>query len=335
MNTKPKKDINTKNTSKISGDDLREFYKKHFKIDTLWRVIRKEKFPYHEFGFSRLNSFFVRNKSFKSPQDLKEYLSIFPITAVYIGAIYEDPVRMKTRNYEAITIHDTNWLGRELIFDLDANDYDLVRSCNCKGRNVCSSCWGLLQDAASVIDETLKEDFGFKNVLWVFTGGRGYHCWVTDTDTLKFSQKERLGIINYMQLIHHPLEEQRVEQIENKNSPLYERIYRLLFENFVKKSPLEALEVTKIKKERVLKQIKNKKHRDFRELIPKLVKEETFFETLVRYRYPRIDHKVTIDTRRLIRLPGSVHFDTGIVSQFVDEPDKFVPNDAKHITDFI
>ena len=334
MNPKLNNHKDAKNVSSISGDDLKLFYKNYFDINALWRVIKKENFPRQEFGFSRFNSFFVRNKSFESSQDLKEYLSLFPITAAYIGAVYEDSVRMKTKNYDAITIHDTKWLGRELIFDLDANDYDLVRTCDCKGRSVCSSCWGLLQDAAKVIDETLKDDFGFENIHWVFTGGRGYHCWVTDDNTLKFSQKERLGIINHLQLIHNPLEEQRVEKIKNKDSLLYKRVYRLLLENFIKESPPKVLKMLKVKRNLALEQMKCSTHHDFSKFMSKSVNEETFFETLVKYRYPRIDHKVTIDTRRLIRVPGSIHFHTGLVSQFVDNPATFFPKDAKHITDF-
>ena len=331
-----KGDSKVKFQPEITEEQLKTYYRDHFDINLLWKVMDKESFPRREFGFDRAGHFFTRNKSFASPSDLKEYMSIYVTKAAYAGAIYADPVRTKTKKYNAFTIHDTEWMGRELIFDLDANDYDPVRQCDCKGRNVCEICWGLIQDAAVIMDETLRVDFGFKKLQWVFTGGRGYHCWVLDKETLTLSQEQRSGLVNYMQLIHDPGGGQRVEKITNSAVLLNERIVRLLTKRFVLDSKpivLEEIGIKKTARATMIRKLKEKNYKELIDIIPRKVTYEQFFEQMVKYRYARIDHKVTIDTRRLIRLPGSVHSHTGYVGQYIDNPESFFPEDAKHIQD--
>jgi len=41
-------------------------------------------------------------------------------------------------------------------------------------------CFIIALCGAQVIDRGLREDFGFENILWVYSGRRGVHCWVCD-----------------------------------------------------------------------------------------------------------------------------------------------------------
>ena len=47
----------------------------------------------------------------------------------------------------------------------------------------------------------LKEDFGFKHILWVYSGRRGVHCWVSDERARKLSAESRRAMINYLEVI--------------------------------------------------------------------------------------------------------------------------------------
>lgn len=283
---------------------------------------------------------FTRNKSFEVPSHLFEYLSTFPVAGAYIGALYEDRVMPSLQFNPATTIHQTRWVGRELIFDLDMDEYDPVRQCDCIGREVCEDCWILMQQAADVMDETFRVDFGFNDLVWVYTGGRGYHCWVLDKITFDLDQDQRSAIIGYMQLIHDPKGNQRIDDIGDYADQLKARIYQKLGHHFIRNGSKPILKNEAGFTDHSLKKARDNLKtsvllKDIVESIPK-GKVEKFTTSLIKYHYPRIDHKVTIDTRRLIRMPGSVHIGTKNVSEILDNPISFNPKyDAQSLETII
>jgi len=79
-------------------------------------------------------------------------------------------------------------------------DYDPVRIC-CQGASICKKCWRLAVIAIKVVDRALREDFGFKHILWVYSGRRGVHCWVSDRRARELEDGGRKAIAGYLELL--------------------------------------------------------------------------------------------------------------------------------------
>ncbi|MHA2252162.1 MAG: DNA primase catalytic subunit PriS [Candidatus Kariarchaeaceae archaeon] len=335
-----KASIKVSSDRKELQDNLLRYYREYFDVNLIWKVIEQSNFTTREFGFERLDSGFTRNKSFLEPEHLVEYLSTFPVAGAYIGSLYKDRLLPADRYHEAITIHNSEWLGRELIFDLDLDEYDPVRTCDCVGKSVCEICWGLMQEAAIVMDETLRVDFGFTNLVWIYTGGRGYHCWVLDTKCFTLNQDQRSSIIGYMQLVHDPKGLQKIDTIGDQAQLLKSRIYKLLARKFILNTKpsilLKEAGFTKNSLQKAQDTLKNSEVlRDIVGSIPRN-KEDIFLQSLIKHHYPRIDHKVTIDVRRLIRMPGSIHIRSGNICEIIEDPFSFNPKkDARNMMDLL
>jgi len=99
-------------------------------------------------------------------------------------------------------------LKRELVFDIDMTDYDSIRTC-CSGKGICRRCWGFIAAAVTVLDKTLRDDFGFNHVLWVYSGRRGIHCWVSDREAMDLTDDQRRSIMGYLEVVKGGKEQQK------------------------------------------------------------------------------------------------------------------------------
>ena len=91
-------------------------------------------------------------------------------------------------------------LSKELVFDIDLTDYDEIRTC-CDKANICHRCWSFVTMSIKVVDAALRQDFGFKHVLWVYSGRRGAHAWICDKRARTMDDRKRKAIAGYLEVI--------------------------------------------------------------------------------------------------------------------------------------
>jgi len=127
-----------------------------------------------------------RHKAFGSPGEALDYLYGMAPAHVYNStAYYEYP--------DARKMNEKNWLGAELIFDLDADHLPDAP------RNYADMLELVKKETFKLMD-FLLDDFGFseQEIELVFSGGRGYHFHVRSPKVLKLGSAERREIVNYL-----------------------------------------------------------------------------------------------------------------------------------------
>lgn len=162
---------------------VRTYYRTLFPIDLMFKSLRIDE--NREISFGLASGGYIRFLTFGTADEFrKKLLGIVP-ERIDVGAIYRD--RPAKHNAPKI-------VGKELVFDVDLTDYP--REC-CTEKLVCNKCLVLIKIAVKILDYSLRQELGFKNVGFVFSGRRGVHCWVFDDTALELSDIERGEIVKY------------------------------------------------------------------------------------------------------------------------------------------
>lgn len=184
---------------KFSRELMQVYYSRLFPVSLLHRMLGSDSkaFTHREFSFTIKSpageEIYLRYQNFADANELHDALLKRLPDKIDIGAVYSTPPKDRTavQNKKCVPVQ------RELVFDIDLTDYDQVRHCGCSGAKICSICWGFMQMSVKVMDQGLKEDFGFEHIGWFYSGRRGVHAWVCDESARALTDAERTAVANY------------------------------------------------------------------------------------------------------------------------------------------
>ena len=86
--------------------------------------------------------------------------------------------------------------------------------------------------AIKVVDAALHEDFGFKHILWVYSGRRGAHAWVCDRRARELDDGKRRAIAGYLELLRGGDKGGKKVNVKRPLHPHLERSLGILREHF-------------------------------------------------------------------------------------------------------
>ncbi|KAL0236836.1 hypothetical protein PCE1_000233 [Barthelona sp. PCE] len=192
---------------------LSKYYRNSFPYNSYFRWLSHQEVPeqgedvatlwtHREFAFASQDNagteIFSRYRSFPTIAAFRE--SVIKRTPIRIEVGPEYNLEPRLRKKSVAFMENLTAVQREFVVDLDFDDYDDVRPCECKGATFCYSCWRLMIVAVQVLTDILKRQYGCSHILWVYSGRRGLHCWVSDPHMLDLPNTVRAALIRSLSL---------------------------------------------------------------------------------------------------------------------------------------
>ncbi|MFQ5887812.1 MAG: DNA primase catalytic subunit PriS [Candidatus Hydrothermarchaeales archaeon] len=288
----------------------------------------KNSIVYREFGFDHDGSGPKdRYNQFKDMTQLEAFLKNRSPFAVYSSiSYYKEPANRK--GYEKA----------ELVFDIDAKDLP-VKNC-CSQGEVCNTCLETAKDFVLNIEEILKNELGLNNIHFIYSG-RGYHIRILDDDIMNFTDTERAYILDYIS--GSTLPKRSAERDPWLLSKGHTRIFKDRVKWTLKNMSLKDLEdiegIGRITarelfeaKDKIIREIDEtegslKAEHPFK-MLEDILKEKRyaqFLEYITRLNASVLDAKVTVDVKRILRLPSSLHSKVSMKCMEIDNIERFDP----------
>lgn len=344
---------------------MRAFYQRLFPFRYLFQWLNHSPSPstdfaHREFAFRLPNDAYLRYQSFPTA-DLfrKQCIQMLP-SRFEIGPVYSTNPRDRKTLRKASAFRP---ISKELVFDIDMTDYDDIRTC-CSGANICHKCWAFMTMTIEVVDVALREDFGFKHILWVYSGRRGVHAWVCDKRARELDDTKRRSIAGYLGLLKGGDQGGKKVNIRRPLHPHLERSLNILKEHFQSSILLDqdpwasdkSAHLLQLLPDPTLKAALQKKwdsapsrssyskwsdidtvaksgalSKTSRDLL------EAKQDILLEYTYPRLDAEVSKKLNHLLKSPFVVHPGTGRVCVPIDptKAHEFDPIEVPTVTQLL
>ena len=305
------------------------------------RIISVPSCPSREFGVGFVDKIDFRHKSFSTNDLLADFLARdAPFYVSYSTARYELP--------EAKPMPKKGFLGADLVFDLDrqygeehAEKHNAIFCLHCLER--------ARQDAQRFLEEILLGDFGFSKsgVSYNYSGSKGFHLHVRSDSVQQLSSDARKELCDYAAgfevnaktiLSKSVLEGKRTQHSLRGPSSSSHGWGKKAFlfaksfcENATEKDFVEAGTKPKAAKQFVENRAAalQKMSQGNWDYIAGM--EECFdalVEKCVAEQRIELDKPVSFDRSRLIRIPNSLHGDTGLLAKTLSSLENFSPDKA-------
>jgi DNA primase small subunit len=311
-------------------DQFRSYYTKNI-LSVPDRFSRRE----YAFVFFGGRGMF-RHLAFYRKQYLQEFLrKKAPMHAYYSTAYYQHP--------DAPRMNEKEWMGAELIFDLDADHLPNAEKIPYEKQLELVKI-----EFIKLVDDFLMNDFGFpeESMDLFFSGGRGYHCHVKHPSIYQLSSGDRREIVDYItgrdlneSLVFHE-ESTGVAHIKGRTVSTGKRLKMpkpdepgwkgrisqglidILNDILDSDDPLLKLKqygVSEYTAQKLLEDLSSSRierikqgNLDQSKTIRRFFLNNALRKKAVSFAAGETDEPVTCDVKRLIRLPGSLHGKTGL-----------------------
>ena len=258
-----------------------------------------------------------RYNQFLTLEQLEEFLRVrAPYSAYASVALYENPRKRE------------GWLKADLVFDIDAKDLP-VKPCGCPKGQVCYKCIEQAKQVALEFADVLRRDLGFRQIVFVYSG-RGFHIRVLDEFAMRLEHNERQQLVSYVT--------GAVVPTDLSLALGYSKVFRERAAKLLRLMNEEKLR--EVVKRRAFKNLLRFKDQIVQYLLEGRVDDilslegigagtlEALLTGLARINSEFTDGKVTVDTKRILRLPSSLHSGVSRKCMVIKNLDSFTPDDA-------